>query len=126
MDIYDINAKGGAAGYRFEAVFADDKSKPAYAGRLAEKLITKDKADFLIGVLSSEVAIKVTEVSRKYKKIFIGSAHSSSTLTIEFFQPFYFGRPQKLLTSYGGRLSLPQGIKTVSYTHLTLPTILRV
>lgn len=90
MAIEDVNNKGGAAGYRFEAVFADDRSKPFYAGRLAEKLITEEKVDFLMGTLSSEVAIRVSEISQKHKKLFIGTSPSSSTLGIEYFQPYWF------------------------------------
>ncbi|MBN1547598.1 MAG: ABC transporter substrate-binding protein [Syntrophaceae bacterium] len=85
-----FNSQGGAAGHKLEVVFADDKSKPFYAERLAENLIQDDHVDFLMGVLSSESAIKVSEVSCKYRKIFIGTTHTASSLTIEHFQPYYF------------------------------------
>lgn len=90
MAVEDINTSGGAAGYRFKAIFADDKSRPLYAGRLAEKLISKDGAHFLLGVINSDVALKVNDISYKYQKIFMGTSHAASVFMMEHFQPYHF------------------------------------
>src|ERR1700759_1870597 len=42
------NARGGLAGRPIEFVMYDDRSDPATAARLYEKLITGDKVDFVI------------------------------------------------------------------------------
>lgn len=116
MTVKEINEKGGPAGYKFKVVFADDKSKPAYASILAEKLIKEDKVDFLLGTLTSEVAVKVTEVSRQHRKIFIGAAHTSSSLMLEHFHPYYFRiRKSSFQSMAAGAMFLNELRKTKSW-----------
>ncbi|MCD4675695.1 MAG: ABC transporter substrate-binding protein [Desulfobacula sp.] len=88
--INEINAKGGAAGYKIDATFNDSKVKAAYAIRVAKRYISEDKVNFLFGVVSSGVGLAVTEVSKQEKKIFIGTDHASTRLTVDNFQPYYF------------------------------------
>jgi branched-chain amino acid transport system substrate-binding protein len=45
---------------------------------------------FLFGVVSSAVGLALTEVSKQNKKIFIGTDHASTQLTVDKFQPYYF------------------------------------
>ena len=88
--IDEINGKGGVAGYKIDATFTDSKVKPAYAVRVAKRYITEDEVDFLFGVVSSGVVLAVTEISKQYKTIFIGTDHASTRLTVDNFQPYYF------------------------------------
>ncbi len=90
MAVDEINSKGGVAGYKLKIIFTDSKAKPAYAVRVAKRYITEDKVHFLFGVVSSGVGLAVTEVSKQYKKIFIGTDHASTRLTVDNFQPYYF------------------------------------
>jgi len=90
MAIDEINSKGGVHGYKIDATFTDSKAKPAYAVRVAKRYITEGKVHFLFGVVSSGVGLAVTEVSKQYKKIFIGTDHASTRLTVDNFQPYYF------------------------------------
>lgn len=90
MAIDEVNRAGGAAGRPLRALFADSQSKPAFAVRIARHYITEDKVDFLCGVVSSSAALAVSDVAREYKKIFIGTDHASSRLTIENYHPYYF------------------------------------
>jgi branched-chain amino acid transport system substrate-binding protein len=41
-------------------------------------------------VVSSAVGLALTEVSKQNKKIFIGTDHASTQLTVDKFQPYYF------------------------------------
>lgn len=68
----------------------DDRSKASVATRIAENFITRDKARFLCGVVSSGVAQAVSRVSRARRVIMIGTDHASSRLTIEDFHRHYF------------------------------------
>ncbi len=90
MAVDEVNARGGAAGMRIRVLLEDTKSKPAYAVRIAERYILEDKVDFLCGVVSSRVGLAVSEVARERKKIFVGTDHASSRLTLENFHPYYF------------------------------------
>lgn len=88
--VNEINAKGGVAGYKIDLLTTDSKAKPPYAVRVAKRYITEEKVHFLFGVVSSGVGLAVTEVSKENKKIFVGTDHASTRLTVDNFQPYYF------------------------------------
>jgi len=67
----ELNAKGGLLGRKVEFVFYDDKSDPATANRLYEKLITEDKVDAVMGPYSSPITESVANVSEKYKRVMV-------------------------------------------------------
>ena len=90
LAVDEINAKGGVAGYKIDVLFTDSKAKPAYAVRVAKRYISEDEVHFIFGVVSSGVGLAVTEVSKQNKKIFIGTDHASTRLTVDNFQPYYF------------------------------------
>jgi branched-chain amino acid transport system substrate-binding protein len=90
MAIQEINSKGGVAGYKLELINTDSKAKPDYSILVAKRYIDQDKVHFLFGVVSSAVGLAVTEVSKQNKKIFIGTDHASTQLTVDKFQPYYF------------------------------------
>jgi branched-chain amino acid transport system substrate-binding protein len=90
MAIEEINAKGGANGYKLEFTNTDSKAKPDYSVMVAKRYVTQDKVHFLFGVVSSAVGLAVTEVSKQNKKIFIGTDHASTQLTTDKLQPYYF------------------------------------
>lgn len=90
MAIDEINSKGGVAGYKIDALSTDSKVKPDYSVRVAKRYIEEDKVHFLFGVVSSGVGLAVTEVSKQYQKIFIGTDHAATELTVDNFQPYYF------------------------------------
>lgn len=90
MAVNEINAKGGVAGYKIELLTTDSKAKPPYAVRVAKRYITEEKVHFIFGVVSSGVGLAVTEVSKEFKKIFVGTDHASTRLTVDNFQPYYF------------------------------------
>ncbi len=90
MAIEEINAKGGVNGYKIELIMTDSKAKPPYAVQIAKRYITEDKVHFIFGVVSSGVGLAVTQVSKENKKIFVGTDHASTRLTVDSFQPYYF------------------------------------
>lgn len=90
MAVQEINASGGVAGYKLEFINTDSKAKPDYAVRVAKRFIDEEKVHFLFGVVSSAVGLALTEVSKQNKKIFIGTDHASTQLTVDKFQPYYF------------------------------------
>ncbi|MBI4964068.1 MAG: ABC transporter substrate-binding protein [Desulfomonile tiedjei] len=90
MAVEEINGKGGVAGYKLELINTDSKAKPDYSVMVAKRYIDQDKVHFLFGVVSSAVGLALTEVSKQNKKIFIGTDHASTQLTVDKFQPYYF------------------------------------
>ncbi len=90
MAVDAINARGGAAGHQLRVHFADSQSRPAFAVSIARRFIDETKVHFLCGVVSSSVALAVSKVALERRKIFIGTDHGSSRLTIESAHPYYF------------------------------------
>lgn len=90
MAVEEINAAGGLLGKKLEFVFGDTKLKPDVAVALAEKFIAEDKVDFLMGPTSSAVALSLSDVARKHKKILIVTQAATDTLTGAKFNPYVF------------------------------------
>jgi len=87
----EINAAGGVnvggKRMRIELIRADTneiQSVPDSTNAI-ERVITRDKADFLIGGFRSEAVLAMQEVAMDYKKIFLGAgaAHSKLGLNVE-------------------------------------------
>lgn len=85
-----INTRGGVLGREVRLLFSDNRSDPTFAVKVAQRYILEDQVDFLMGVVSSAVALAVTEVSRHFGVVFVGTDHASASLTMERFQPYYF------------------------------------
>ena len=62
LAIEEINKAGGINGRQVVGIFRDSKAKPDVGGEAARKLVTEDKVDAVIGVISSGVVPKVSEV----------------------------------------------------------------
>lgn len=90
MAAEEVNASGGILGKELRLLFADDRSDPTYAVKVAQRYVLEDQVDFLMGVVSSAVALAVTQVSRHFRVVFVGTDHASARLTLEAFQPYYF------------------------------------
>lgn len=110
----EVNAKGLPGGRKLEAIVTDDQSKPALAVTLAKRYITEDKVKFLYGVVSSGAALAVTEVSKEYKTIFVGTDHAATDLTANAFQKYYFRVSNNTYQSMAaGALYMQQEMKNV-------------
>src|SRR5688500_2807689 len=87
----EINKAGGinVGGKRrqIELVRADTNEMASVpdATNAIERVITRDKVDFLIGGFRSEAVLAMQEVAMDYKKIFLGAgaAHSNLRLNVE-------------------------------------------
>jgi branched-chain amino acid transport system substrate-binding protein len=90
MAVEEINAAGGIIGRKLMASFGDTKLKPEVAAELAEKFINEDKVDFLMGPTSSAVALSLSEIARKHKKILIVTQAATDTVTGAKFNPYLF------------------------------------
>ena len=88
--IEETNAAGGILGKKLELVVRDSALNPDKGEAAAEDLILKDKCDFLLGPSSSGVALRVTKVAKKYKKIVMFHSCNSESLTTTDFQPYMF------------------------------------
>ncbi len=60
LALAEINRAGGINGRMVEAIFEDSKAKPEIGVQAAQKLVTQDKVDAVIGIISSGVAPSVS------------------------------------------------------------------
>jgi branched-chain amino acid transport system substrate-binding protein len=79
MAIREFNEKGGVLGRRIEALHMDTETTPATGSRVAERMITRNEAAFLIGAVHSGVANAISQVAQKYGTIFLNTNSSSPT-----------------------------------------------
>ena len=61
----------------------DDETDPQVAARKARRLIEVDKVKFLIGGVSSSVAVSVGEVAQRAGVLYIATNQNSDTITGE-------------------------------------------
>jgi branched-chain amino acid transport system substrate-binding protein len=79
----EINARGGVLGRKIEYVVRDDKLKPGEAVKEFRRMVTRDKVDFVMGVISSGVALAVSEVAKEMQVLFVDTIAQTTTLTEE-------------------------------------------
>ena len=79
LAIREFNDKGGVLGRRIEALHMDTETTPATGSRVAERMITRNEAGFLIGAVHSGVANAISQVAQKYGCVFFNTNSSSPT-----------------------------------------------
>ncbi len=77
MAIAEFNEKGGVLGRKIETIHIDTETTPATGSRVAERMITREDAGFLIGGVSSGVANAIGQVAQKYGVIYLNTNSSS-------------------------------------------------
>ena len=79
MAIDEFNENGGVLGRKIEWEHIDTETTPATGSRVAERMITREDAGFLIGAVSSGVANAISQVAQKYGVIYLNTNSSSPT-----------------------------------------------
>jgi len=79
MAIDEINEKGGVLGRPIKTVHIDTETTPATASRVAERMITREGAGYLIGAVHSGVANAVSQVAQKHGVIYLNTNSSAPT-----------------------------------------------
>src|SRR6478735_12156126 len=79
MAIKEFNDKGGVLGRQIEALHTATETTPATGSRVAERMITRNEAAFLIGGLHSGVANAISQVAQKYGCVYFNTNSSSPT-----------------------------------------------
>ena len=74
----------GVLGRPVKLVVEDDETDPQVGARKARRLIEVDKVKYLIGGVSSSVAVSVGEVAQRNGALYIASNQNSDTLTEQY------------------------------------------
>ncbi|UVJ43647.1 ABC transporter substrate-binding protein [Pseudomonas sp. LS1212] len=75
---------------RIRVIIDDDQSKASYGASLAKDFIHKDGVQVLCGMVSSGVALAVSQLARQEKVLMIGTDHASSRMNLENGHRYYF------------------------------------
>jgi branched-chain amino acid transport system substrate-binding protein len=74
------NEKGGVLGRRIELVVEDDRSDPATAGRIYERLITQEKVEAVLGPYSSPITEAVADLAEKHRMPMVAPAAAATSI----------------------------------------------
>lgn len=81
LAIAEANAEGGVLGRKVRAFYLDSQGRPEDAALAAQRSITKDKVDFLIGEVSSAGALAIAQIAERAKTPMISPAATTPLLT---------------------------------------------
>ncbi len=73
LALEEINSSGGVAGRKLEIVSRDDGGTPGDAVRAAEELISRERADVLMGTFASNVGLAVANLANQRKILFLAA-----------------------------------------------------
>jgi len=90
LAIEQINAKGGVNGRKLEIVSRDDGGTPGDAVRVAEELISREKADVLMGTFASNVGLAVANLAAQRKTVFLAAEPLTDKIVWENGNPYTF------------------------------------
>ena len=90
LDELQARQQAGEPVPRLRVIIDDDQSKASYGVSLARSFIHKDGVQVLCGMVSSGVALAVSQLARQEKVLMIGTDHASSRMTLENGHPYYF------------------------------------
>ena len=83
MAVEEINAAGGVLGKQVRMIVEDTETNPGAGARKAKKLMERDKVHFMLGAVSSSVAIAISEVAQRGNTIYFNTNTNSSECTAE-------------------------------------------
>ncbi len=87
----EANARGGLLGRPVKLIIYDDEGKPDSAVKLAEKAITVDKVDLLLGGYPGTAARAVMPVAEKHKMVYVSMGGHMASFTQGY--TYSFGSP---------------------------------
>jgi branched-chain amino acid transport system substrate-binding protein len=73
LALTEVNASGGVLGRPLEIVSRDDNGNPGDAVRVAEELLSREKAVLLMGTFASNVGLAVADLAKQRKVLFLAA-----------------------------------------------------
>ena len=73
LALEEINARGGVNGRKLEVVSRDDGGTPGDAVRVAEELISRERAHLLMGTFASNVGLAVANLAQQRRIVFMAA-----------------------------------------------------
>jgi len=102
--------KVGGKSYKIDIIFYDDKSNDAESAKMVEKLIVKDKVNFLLGPYTSWITIPDSLVAQRYKIPMIEGGGASGKIFSRK-NPYIFGTLPAASQYFQSTLEMLSGFK---------------
>ena len=91
LAVEEVNAAGGVLGGRkIEVISRDDNGNPGDAVRVAEELLSREGAAFLIGTFPSNVGLAVADFAKQRKVLFIAAEPLTDKIVWDAGNPYTF------------------------------------
>lgn len=97
MAVEEINEAGGIDGQEVEVIYGDSKGDSATGMTEAERLITQENVDVLIGCYQSGVTVTVAQIAEQYGVPLITANATSDALTANGYQYFFRLAPTNMM-----------------------------
>ncbi len=81
LALEEINAAGGLLGRKVEVISRDDNGNPGDAVRVAEELVSREKAEVIFGTFLSHIGLAVTDFAKQRKVLFLAAEPLTDKVT---------------------------------------------
>ena len=81
LALEEINAAGGLLGRKVEVISRDDNANPGDAVRVAEELVSRERAALVFGTFLSNTGLAVTDFARQRKVLFLAAEPLTDKIT---------------------------------------------
>jgi len=81
LALEEINASGGLLGQKVEVISRDDNANPGDAVRIAEELVSRERAVAVFGTFLSNVGLAVTDFAKQRKVLFLAAEPLTDKIT---------------------------------------------
>jgi branched-chain amino acid transport system substrate-binding protein len=81
LALEEINAAGGVLGQRIEVVSRDDNGNPGDAVRVAEELLTRERAVLIFGTFLSNTGLAVSDFANQRRVLFLAAEPLTDKIT---------------------------------------------
>ncbi|MFM1990637.1 MAG: hypothetical protein RJA99_3594 [Pseudomonadota bacterium] len=83
LALEEINAAGGLLGQKVEVISRDDNANPGDAVRVAEELVSRERAVVIFGTFLSNIGLAVTDFAKQRKVLFVAAEPLTDKITWE-------------------------------------------
>ena len=109
LALEEINAAGGLLGQKVEVISRDDNANPGDAVRVAEELVSRERAVVVFGTFLSNIGLAVTDFAKQRKVLFVAAEPLTDKVTWENGNRYTFRlRPNTYMQS---AMLVPEAVK---------------
>lgn len=83
LALKEWNDKGGVLGQKIEWVVADDRCDPQEGRNAANKVVSQDKVQFIVGAVCSSASIPISEVAGAAKVVQVSPTSTNPKVTVD-------------------------------------------